>query len=67
MVIAHNPGLSMLVHELQPVCPLHMPTSCACVLKANDGQLLSGMPLVAFLTPKSLKESGYKNAQNEQE
>ena len=67
IVIGHNPGLSMLVHELQPDSPLHMPTSCACVLQVNDGQLLSGMPLVAFLTPKLLKESGYKNAQKEQE
>lgn len=67
IVIGHNPGLSMLVHELQPDSPLHMPTSCACVLQANDGQLLSGIPLVAFLTPKLLKESGYKNAQKEQE
>ena len=67
IVIGHNPGLSMVMHELQPDSPLHMPTSCACVLQANDGQLLSGMSLVAFLTPKLLKEGGYKNAQKEQE
>ena len=34
MVIAHNPGLSMLLHHLQPDSPLHMPTSCACVLQS---------------------------------
>ena len=62
MVIAHNPGLSMLLHHLQPDSPLHMPTSCACVLNSESGQVQPNMPLIAFLTPKLLKEGGDKNA-----
>lgn len=65
MVIAHNPGLSMLLHHLQPDSPLHMPTSCACVLNSENGQVHPNMPLIAFLTPKLLKEGGDKNASTE--
>ena len=61
MVIAHNPGLSLLLHQLQPDSPLHMPTSCACVLRSESGQVQANMLLMTFLTPKLLKEGGDKN------
>ena len=67
MVIAHNPGLSMLLHYLQPNSPPHMPTSSACVLKSETGQVQANMPLIAFLTPKLLKEGCDKNAFTELE
>ena len=62
MVIAHNPGLSLLLHHFQSDSPFHMPTSCACVFRKESGQVQTNMPLIAFLTPKLLKEGGDKNA-----
>ena len=63
MVIAHNPGLSMLLHHLQPDSPLYMPTSCACMLREvrERSQVQANMPLIAFLTPKLLIEGSDKS------
>ena len=52
LVIGHNPGLSQILHKLDPASPSHMPTSCAAILQYRDAGPASGMQLTGFYTPE---------------